>query len=137
MLEKKITYTDYNGVERTESFFFNLSKAELMEMQLSQNGGLDAMLYRIIEAKDQPALIKTFKELILKSFGVKSDDGKRFIKTQELRDAFEQTEAYTNLFMELATDDKAAADFVNSVIPRDLAKELEKQNPTLPTSTAA
>lgn len=137
MLEKKITYTDYNGVERTESFFFNLSKAELMEMQLSQNGGLDAMLYRIIEAKDQPALIKTFKELILKSFGVKSDDGKRFIKSQELRDAFEQTEAYATLFMELATDDKAASDFVNNVIPKDLAKELEKQKPTLPTSTTA
>ena len=127
MLKKIITYTDYNGVERTEPFYFNLSKAELMEMELGVTGGMTEMLDKIIAAKDAPSLMKTFKEMIMKAYGVKSDDGKRLIKSEELSIAFTQTEAYSVLFMELITDDKAAADFVNSIIPNEIQTEVAAQ----------
>ena len=129
MLQKSIKYVDYNGVEREETFLFNLTKAELMEMELGTTGGLTEMIQKIIQTKDQPSIIKIFKELILKAYGEKSADGKRFIKTDEdgnpLSRAFSETEAYSNLFMELSTDDKAAAAFVNGIIPEGLSKELE------------
>lgn len=127
MLKKIITYTDYNGVERTEPFYFNLSKAELMEMELGVTGGMTEMLDKIIAAKDAPSLMKTFKEMIMKAYGVKSDDGKRLIKSEELSIAFTQTEAYSVLFMELITDDKAAADFVNGIIPNEIQAEVSAQ----------
>lgn len=127
MLKKIITYTDYNGVERTEPFYFNLSKAELMEMELGVTGGMTEMLDKIIAAKDAPSLMKTFKEMIMKAYGVKSDDGKRLIKSEELSIAFTQTEAYSVLFMELITDDKAAADFVNGIIPNEIQTEVAAQ----------
>ena len=127
MLKKPITYTDYNGVERTEDFYFNLSKAELMEMELGVTGGMTEMLNKIIAAKDAPSLMKTFKEMIMKAYGVKSDDGKRLIKSEELSTAFTQTEAYSVLFMELITDDKAAADFVNGIIPNEIQAEVAAQ----------
>ena len=127
MLKKIITYTDYNGVERTEPFYFNLSKAELMEMELGVTGGMTEMLDKIIAAKDAPSLMKTFKEMIMKAYGVKSDDGKRLIKSEELSIAFTQTEAYSVLFMELITDDKAAADFVNGIIPNEIQTEVTAQ----------
>ena len=127
MLKKIITYTDYNGVERTEPFYFNLSKAELMEMELGVTGGMTEMLNKIINAKDGPSLMKTFKEMIMKAYGVKSDDGKRLIKSEELSIAFTQTEAYNVLFMELITDDKAAADFVNGIIPNEIQAEVAAQ----------
>ena len=127
MLKKIITYTDYNGVERTEPFYFNLSKAELMEMELGVTGGMTEMLNKIINAKDGPSIMKTFKEMIMKSYGVKSDDGKRLIKSEELSIAFTQTEAYSVLFMELITDDKAAADFVNGIIPNEIQAEVAAQ----------
>lgn len=117
MLKKTITYTDYNGVERTEDFYFNLNKAEILEMELSTEGGLQQTIEKIIAAQDMPALSKYFKDIILMSYGEKSPDGKRFIKNQEIRDAFAQTEAFSELYVELATDDVAAADFVNGVIP--------------------
>ncbi len=118
MLKKAITYTDYNGVERTEDFYFNLSKAEVMEMELGTVGGLAEMLKRIVDSQDVPALIKNFKEIILKAYGEKSPDGKRFIKSEELSTAFSQTEAYSTLFMELATDHEAASVFINGIIPQ-------------------
>ena len=127
MLKKIITYTDYHGVERTEPFYFNLSKAELMEMELGVTGGMTEMLDKIIAAKDAPSLMKTFKEMIMKSYGIKSDDGKRLIKSEELSIAFTQTEAYSVLFMELITDDKAAADFVNGIIPNEIQAEVAAQ----------
>ena len=117
MLKETIVYTDYNGVERTEDHYFNLSKAEIMEMELSIAGGLSAMIEKIISAQDAPGLIKIFKELILKAYGEKSADGKRFIKSPELSEAFSQTEAYSELFMKLATDAEAASRFVNGIIP--------------------
>ena len=127
MLKKIITYTDYNGIERTEPFYFNLSKAELMEMELGVTGGMTEMLDKIIAAKDAPSLMKTLKEMIMKAYGVKSDDGKRLIKSEELSIAFTQTEAYSVLFMELITDDKAAADFVNGIIPNEIQAEVAAQ----------
>lgn len=129
MLKKTITYTDYNGVERKEDFYFNLSKAEIMEMELSTTGGLAEMIQKVVAAQDTPSIMKIFKELILKAYGEKSADGKRFIKNSELTAAFEQTEAYSNLFMELATDADAAAKFVNAIVPADLAKQIPDQIP--------
>lgn len=124
MLRKEITYTDYNGVERTEPFYFNLNQAELTEMELGISGGLSEMINRIVTEKDLPKIIKIFKELILKSYGEKSADGKRFVKSDAISEAFSQTEAYSKLFMELATDDGAAAAFVNGIIPSDIARQL-------------
>ena len=112
-----MTYTDYEGVVRTETFYFNLTKAEVMEMELSQDGGFVKSIERIVEAKDSKRIVEIFKDLILKSYGEKSLDGKRFIKNQEVRDAFAQTEAYSDLFMELATNTESAIAFVNGVAP--------------------
>ena len=127
MLKKTITYVDYNDVERTEDFYFNLSKAEVMEMQMSTTGGLAEMIQRIVAAQDAPAIIKIFKDLVLKAYGQKSPDGKRFIKNEELTAEFAQTEAYSQLFMELATDADAAAAFVNGIVPADIAKQVALQ----------
>ena len=125
MIKKTIPYTDYNGNERTEDHYFNLSKAEVMEMEMSTSGGLAEMIQRVVAAQDQPAIIKIFKDLILKAYGVKSPDGKRFIKSAELSTEFSQTEAYSQLFMELATDADAASKFVNGIVPADMAKQIE------------
>jgi hypothetical protein len=117
MLKKTITYTDYNGSERTEDFYFNLTKAEVMEMEMSTSGGLTEMINRIVAAQDAPAIIGIFKKLVLKAYGVKSPDGKRFIKSEELSTEFSQTEAYSQLFMELATNADEASKFVNGIVP--------------------
>ena len=117
MLKKRVKYTDYDGVEREEDFYFNLSKAEVTEMELSETGGLSAILKRIVDEKDSKRIMFMFKDIVLKSFGVKSDDGKRFIKNQELKDGFAQTEAYVEIFMELASNAEAAAAFVNGIMP--------------------
>lgn len=123
MIKETISYTDYNGITRTEDFYFNLTKAEVMELEMSTKGGLAEMIQRIVAAQDQPAIIKIFKDLIIKAYGVKSPDGKRFIKNQEVVDEFVQTEAFSEMFMKLATDADAAAKFVNGIVPADLAKQ--------------
>lgn len=123
MLKKTITYTDYNGVERTEDKYFNLSKAEIMEMEMSTTGGFAEMVQGIVKAQDAPAIMKIFKDIILKSYGEKSPDGKRFIKSKELSDEFSQTEAYSDLFMELCTNAEASAAFINGIIPADVAEK--------------
>ena len=123
MLKETIKYTDYNGIERTEDFWFHLSKAELMEWEMGTTGGLTEMIKRIVDAQDAPAIIKIFKELVLKAYGQKSPDGKRFIKSEELATEFSQTEAYSQLFMELATDADKAAAFVNGIMPSDIAEK--------------
>jgi len=124
MLSKKIKYTDYNGVEREETFLFNLSKAELMEMELGTAGGLADMIKSIVAAQDTPSIVKIFKKIILKAYGEKSPDGKRFLKVDEkgnpLSIGFSQTEAYSNLFMELATDTNAAINFIRGIVPGDI-----------------
>lgn len=118
MLKKTIKYIDFDGNERVEDFYFNLTKAEVAEMEMSTQGGLAGTLQKIVAAKDSKKIIETFKDLILRSYGEKSSDGKRFIKTQELKSSFEQTEAYSELFMELATQPDMAAAFVNAIIPQ-------------------
>ena len=120
MFVKKMTYTDYNGEERTEDFYFNMTRAEIAEMQLSVKGGFQALIERINNEKDLPAMIEIFKDIILRSYGKKSDDGRRFIKSKELSEEFSQTEAYSDLFMELATDSTAAAAFVNGIMPQNI-----------------
>lgn len=120
MLKKTITYTDYDGLERTEEFRFNLTKAELMDMELTTVGTFSKLMQKIIDEKDMARLAKYFKELILKSYGVKSDDGKRFIKSPELSEAFSQTEAYSELYMELLGNSEYAVKFIQQVMPKDL-----------------
>ena len=124
MLKKTITYTDYNDKERKEDFYFNLSQAELTEMELSATGGLAESIKKLIDAEDFQSIVKILKDIILKAYGEKSADGKRFIKSEELSTAFSQTEAYSILFMELATDAYKAGEFVNGILPANLAKQL-------------
>lgn len=129
MLKKNIKFTDYNGVEREETHYFNLSKAELMEMEMGTTGGFTEMLDKIIAAQDAPSLIRIFKDLILKAYGEKSPDGRQFLKIDEhgrpLYNSFVQSEAYSVLFMELATDASAASDFVNGIVPSDISNEAQ------------
>lgn len=131
MIKKTITYEDYNGVERTENFYFNLNKAEVLEMEMGTEGGMAESIQKIIDAKDAPAIIRVFKDLVLKAYGVKSDDGRRFMKTKpdgtRYADDFSETEAYSQIFMELATDADAAAKFVNGIVPADLAQKAAEQ----------
>ena len=133
MLKETIKYTDYEGNEREEDFYFNLNKAELMEMQLSTEGGLDKRIQKIISSQNGKEIIELFKAIILKAYGEKSDDGKRFIKNQEIRDSFEQSEAYSELFMKLATDADAATKFINGVIPKDGAGQVKETPATIAT----
>lgn len=130
MLKKTVTYTDFNGVERTEDYYFNLSKAELMEMETGTTGGYSDRIQAIINAKDTPEIMRIFKDLLLKAYGEKSADGKHFVKIDNdgrpLSIAFSQTEAYSEIFMELATDADAASAFINGVLPADLVKEANK-----------
>lgn len=123
MLKKTMTYTDFDGNERTEDFYFNLTKAEIMEMDLVAEGGLERTIEKISKAQDGKRLVALFKDLVIKSYGEKSLDGKRFIKNDEIQTAFAQTNAYSDLFMELATDENAAAAFVNGIIPADLSPD--------------
>ena len=118
MMKETITYQDYNGLELTEDFYFNLTQAEIVEMELGTVGGLSETIQKIITTKDSPSLVKMFKDLILKAYGEKSLDGKRFIKSEELSTAFAQKEAYSILFIKLASNDEAAAAFVNGIIPK-------------------
>lgn len=132
MLKKTITYPDLDGNEITEDFWFNLSKAELTELKYSEQGGLDVFIKNIIETRDSKRLIEMFKKLILMSYGERGLDGKRFIKSDEIAIAFSQTEAFTNLFMELVTDDAKAAEFVVGILPADLASQIDmKELPTI------
>ena len=118
MLVKTIKYEDYNGQEREEEFLFNLSKAELIEMELGVDGGLDSKIKRLTQTMNGPEIMKLFKEIIMKSYGVKSDDGKRLIKSEQLSLEFTQTEAYSELLMELCSDPEAAANFIKAILPK-------------------
>lgn len=127
MLKKLINYTDYNGRDRSENFYFYLSKAELMEMELSSVGGMQNLIQLIIEKQDIPKIMDAFKTIILKAYGEKTPDGRRFIKSQELSEAFSQTEAYSNLYIELVTNAEAAAEFINKIVPEDVAEYAAKR----------
>lgn len=128
MYTKRMTFKDYNGNDRTEDLRFNFTKAELVEMEMTVPGGLQAMVQGIIDAQDRPELIKIFKKLILDSYGVKSPDGKRFIKSEELKTEFSQTEAYSDLFILLSSNDEEAAKFINGIVPEGMPKvEIDKE----------
>lgn len=127
MLKKTMTYVDYDGNNRTEDFYFNLSKAEVMEMELGTTGGMQKMLEKIVAEQDTKRIIEVFKDIILRAYGEKTADGKRFIKSQEITDSFAQTEAYSDLFMELATDADAASKFINGIVPQNLGPQDHQQ----------
>ena len=124
MLKKTITYTDYNGDTVTEDFYFNLSKVELMDMQLSEEGGFDNLIQNIADSKDPAKMIALFKLVLLKSYGKKTEDGKRFVKNDALTEAFMQTEAYSELFMEIATNEEAT-NFIKGIMPADLLNDMD------------
>ena len=126
MLKRDITYEDFDGESVTETFYFNLTKTELIELEVEHQEGLEATLRRIIRTKNNKQLIAEFKKLVLMAYGIRSEDGKRFIKNDELREEFAQTAAYDSLFMELATNDDSAATFIKGIVPKDFQKELEK-----------
>lgn len=126
MLKKTITYTDFNGDEVSEDFFFHLSKAELVELEFSQEGGLSEGLKKIIATEDGKEIMRVIKDFILKAYGKKSYDGRRFIKNQQLREEFESSEAYSVLFMELITDPEASITFMNGIVPQGMAEEAEQ-----------
>ena len=119
MIKWPITYTDYNGDEQTEEFYFNLNKAEVFELNLNANGAYAEYLQRIVNTRDGAKIASEFKKIILMSYGEKSADGRRFIKSKELRDSFEQTEAYSELYVELATDPGKAEKFIKGVLPSE------------------
>lgn len=119
MLKKEITYTDYDGLERTETFYFNISKAEYTELELTTPGGLEEMLRTISGKKDIPAMIDFFKRLINLSYGVKSADGRKMVKNQDVLNDFLQSEAYSELFTELLTDATSAVTFIANIMPID------------------
>lgn len=119
MLKKTITYTDYDGQERTEDFYFNISKAEYAEMDMSTPGGFTAKLKVISDRKDIPEMLKVFRELIIRSYGVKSPDGRRMMKSEELSKEFLETEAYSELFTEIFQDVDSMAKFIVGIMPID------------------
>lgn len=117
MYKRTFKYTDYDGNPREEDVYFNLNESEIAEMSLSVNGGLDQMIKRLIAAQDTKEIVAIFKEIVLKAYGEKSLDGKRFIKSKESSEAFSQTEMYNQLFMEIAFDAEKAAEFMQSITP--------------------
>ena len=127
MLKKTVTYKDFDGNERTEDFYFHLTEQELTEWELSVDGGLSGVLQRIIKSKDDKKLIEIFKDLLIRSYGVKTPDGRGFVKNQEVLNDFIYTQAFSDIYMELATDDKAASAFVNGIIPSGLADKAAKE----------
>lgn len=127
MLKKTIKFTDYNGVERTEDFFFNLTKAEIMKLEMGTTGGLAEAINEVIAKQDVPRILEIFEEIIAKAYGEKSADGRRFEKSAELSTAFMETEAYSELFMELVTDAEAANKFMEGIIPADAVAAAKAQ----------
>ena len=132
MLKKTITYEDYDGNQRTEDFYFDLSEDELIEMSFSKKGGLDAFIRQIVKEQDEQEIIRMFKELVAKSFGKKTADGRNFYKNSEVLEDFISTRAYTKIFMELAFNSDAAAEFINKVIPDNVAAKIaEYKTPSI------
>ena len=127
MIKETIKFTDYNGLARTEDHYFNLTKAELLKMEMSTKGGYGDMVQRLIDAQDMPAVYAIFEELVHKAYGVKSPDGREFIKNDEVRNKFIQSEAYSELIWSLAMDADKAQKFVNGLMPAELIAQLQKE----------
>lgn len=125
MLKKTITYTDYNGLERTEDYYFNISRSELAVMNYNENGGFTERLQSMLNAKNSKAIIDVVQSLIEMSYGIKSQDGRRFIKGKEVFDEFKQSPAYSIFLMDLLTNSDSAEEFVKGILPSDLAKEID------------
>jgi len=126
MLKREIKFEDFDGNQTSEILYFNLSKPELIELEVEFKQGFGQMLQHIIDTKDNRELVARFKQIILMAYGEKSEDGRRFIKSEQLREEFSQTAAYQELFMELASDDEAAVTFLTGVLPRDMRGDVEK-----------
>ena len=122
------TYTDYDDNQRTEDFYFNYSEAELADVQFSVPGGLAGTIDKIIKTNDMPKLVELFRELIQKAYGEKSNDGRRFMKSPELTKEFTETVAYSQIYMRLATDSKAAQEFINKVVPKSMKDKMQQAN---------
>ena len=126
MYKKTVTYEDYDGMERTETFYFNLTKAELTKFNASESGGLKAKLEQMIAVKDAKAIMETFESILEMAYGEKSLDGRKFMKSKEIFDEFKSTMAYDKIFMELVTDEKASMDFINGILPADISKAVSE-----------
>lgn len=126
MLKKVVKYKNFFGVDKEKTLYFDLTKSELMTMALSVEGGLENVLRNILETDDMPSIIKNFEEILLRSYGEKSEDGERFMKGDDISRKFKESPAYDEIFMELITDEKKAADFINAVFPKDLDEYVEK-----------
>lgn len=120
MLKREITYEDFDGNQRTEDFYFNLTKAELVRLELSETGSFSEMIKKIIASKDNREIIEQFQKIILMAYGIREEGGRRFIKNQQVREEFEQTNAFSELFIELATNEESAAAFMRGIVPSDL-----------------
>lgn len=131
MFKKTMTYMDYDGNNRVEDFYFNMTRAEVLEMEMGTTGGMVKMLEKIVAEQDAKRIVEVFKTIVLKAYGEKSPDGRRFVKTTELTEAFAQTEAYSDLFMELATDAEAAAEFINGIVPQTQPEDHQSPKPNL------
>lgn len=134
MFKRDVTYEDFDGEEVTETFYFNLSKRELIQLEVEYKEGLRDALQRIVKSNDRKVLVAEFQKIVLLAYGIKSDDGRRFIKNDTIREEFSQTAAYDSLFMDLAMNDTAAAAFINGIVPKDLAAEVEKATDSLPAT---
>ena len=127
MYKKKITYTDYNGTERTEDFYFNLSKSEMIMLETTTPGGYTGLIQRVIESKDNREIMKIFTDLIRRSYGVKSEDGKHFVKNDQVVEDFMNSAAFDQMFTEFFTDENAASDFAKGIIPSDIPTDSNRQ----------
>lgn len=133
MLKKEIKYTDFDGNETSDTFYFNITKSELVELEVEYEGGMSGFIQKIVKESDNHALIGHFKRIILLAYGQKSPDGKRFIKSDALREEFSQSAAYDELFITLATGSEEGANFIKGILPADIQQEMTQQgnNPTM------
>lgn len=127
MLKKTITYEDYEGVVRTEDHYFNLTEAELTMIEMSESGGYQKKLEEIIQMRNAPAYIDILRNLVKASYGKKSPDGRRFMKSEEIYQEFSETEAYSQFFMDLCTSDDAGMAFILGILPKTLSTQVEKK----------
>lgn len=133
MIKKTIKYEDFNGNTVEEDFYFHISKADLLEMEVGVEGGLSELLKKVAASENPKEILAHYKEIVLSSVGRKSEDGKRFVKTQEIRDEFAQSEAYSELLIELATDAEASAAWVRGVLPGNISIEEATEGKKMPS----
>lgn len=126
MRKETIKYSDFDGTNREEIFYFNLTRAECVALHMQTTGGLPAVLEKIVKANDIGTIYATFEDLLGRSYGVKSDDGRRLMKGKdgELFLAFKETNAYDELMCKLISIPGYSADFFSEVIPAEALEEL-------------